>query len=217
MSFELTWMGSGAAAAFVGYVVAGTFALNKVRQRRIEKDVEEEKKEEGFIHILEQSFRNNAVNSLSDVHDIYLGYFHEAKVHGWKHNLVTQLLRRFVVHVSTLSRVQLADEDRSYFLKLIKEAISESEALLEESQQIAPFAGTPDPERGLLTDIALLASAESAGVSSKLRELATVIRGRQETMDGLAEEKGKSLKWAKWGVFGTVFFSALSILITVLR
>ena len=218
MSIELNWLEvGGGAAAFVAYVVVGTVMLNRFRQRRMEREEQEGKHEEEFIQLLEQAMRNDAIAGLDDIHDLYEGHFRQGAVENWQHKHVTALLKRSIVHLSKLPISKIGNAPRANYLRLMKHAAVESDKLFQQAQQLVPFSGVPDPERGLLTDITLLVPKETPGVSEKLRELAASVKGRQDTMSMLAEEKGQSLKWAKWGLFGTVFFSAVSILITVLK
>jgi hypothetical protein len=83
-------------------------------------------------------------------------------------------------------------------------------------QQCVPFSGTPEAERQLLEDILKLAGEDTSRVRPKLDGLAMEIRIRQDTVERLGWESGRSLKLARWGWFGTVAFSILSVILGIL-
>jgi hypothetical protein len=61
-----------------------------------------------------------------------------------------------------------------------------------------------------------LAAEDTRKVDPKLDALAKAIRIRQDTVEQLGRESGRSLKLARWGWLGTAVFSILSIILAIL-
>jgi len=162
---------------------------------------------------LEKALQNGALQDLEDVHNFYLGHFHLPKLTSQSHRDVTRGLR--VLASKIASHGKIPGNMRREQHEAIKALIRDSVALQDMEDRKLPFTAAPSPERGLLSDILELSDKTNDLLPNKLQELSNSIIARQETIDALNDEKGKSLKWAKWGVFGTVFFSAVSIGLTV--
>jgi hypothetical protein len=79
-----------------------------------------------------------------------------------------------------------------------------------------PFSGTPEPERQLLEAVLELATENTRRVVPKLDALAKAIRIRQDAVEQLGKESGRSLRLARWGWLGTAGFSILSIILGIL-
>lgn len=100
---------------------------------------------------------------------------------------------------------------------LIKNFIESSNDRYQKENRKVPFTGASTPERGLLTEVLELTDKSNEFILNKLKDLSNAIVVRQETINDLSDEKGRSLKWAKWGVSGTVIFSAISIALTLFK
>lgn len=211
MSFEIFTV----SVALTAYVAIVTALLNRLRRRKIESRYESERKQKEFVETIKISLSNDAISELDDVHNLYLGHFDEDKINQWTHDEISLFLRKVIVEISKTAKISKNTRDTQ--INLLKSLIAESEDKSDKAAQTIPFSRAPNPERGLLTDMLELTEKENEFVRTKLKELSHAITVRQETMSQLSEEKGKSLKWAKWGVFGTVFFSAVSIALTVFK
>jgi hypothetical protein len=192
-------------------LVIGAYAILMVVLWQIiqHKKKKREKKESEFVSTLVESIRNESINNNLDLNDLYLAFFKDKQVDTPSPHELAQLLRRVKLYFSTekpLDKKSL--EYTNELLVVVKEQEIEERAK-------APFSGVPSPERSLLDDIREVSGAKTEPfIQDKLSELASAIKIRQDTIDKLGEENGRSLKWAKWGVFGTVAFSILSIVIT---
>jgi len=213
MSMNLEYITYG--LAFTAYVAVATGFLNRIRQRRAEREVEEKKNNDEFQKSLLSSITNQAIESISDVNNIYMAHFklHQLSAHGQSE--ITLHLRQALASISSEGRI--SDETRRKRRTLVNQLICESNELYKRENQKVPFTDAPSPERGLLADVLELSDKENDLILSKLTELSNSIVVRQETIDRLSDEKGTSLKWAKWGVFGTVLFSAVSIALTIYK
>lgn len=195
--------------ALAAYAVSGLFVYLWVKYKRIES----KRNENEFVNSTIVAIENDAINSIDDIKDLYFGFFGTpgsglAEIHQ-----LGLLLAKVKLNISSS---KISDPSRrKEFLILVNKILDEEKVLSKEEQDKAPFSGVPSPERSLLEDLREITGArEKQFIQDKLGELATAITIRKETVDKLSEEKGQSLRWAKWGLFGTVFFSLLSIVIT---
>lgn len=180
-----------------------------IRRRRIER----ERKEKEFVDKLVLAIGNDAIKSINDIKDLYYGFFHGGESPLSEIHRIGLLLSKVKLILSSENITE--PNKRTEFLSIVNHLLSEEQALAKAEKAKAPFSGVPSPERPLLEDLREISGAkENQFIQDKLGELASAIKIRQETVEKLSEEKGQSLKWAKWGLFGTVTFSLLSILIT---
>jgi|GEM_PF-5879373 len=201
--------------ALIVYVAVITGLLNRVRQRKADREVEEKKNNDEFQRSLLNSITNQAIESVHDVNNIYMAQFklHQLSAHGQSE--ITLHLRQALSSISSDGRIR--DETRNKRRTLVNQLIFESNEIYKKENQKVPFTDAPSPERGLLTDVLELSDKGNNLILTKLTELSNSIVVRQETIDRLSDERGTSLKWAKWGVFGTVLFSGVSIALTIYK
>ena len=200
LSFETQIIG-----IVTAYAIGGGFLWKLIQKRKLER----ERKDLEFVSHLTTALGKGAVKNFEDISDLYLGFFIKAELDGPSANRIATLLRRAKLNISTSGALQ------ENSLALINDLLLTAKEHEKEQKAKAPFSGVPSPERSLLEDIREISGAKTnAFIQDKLSELATAIKIRQETVDQLGEEKGRSLKWAKWGFVGTVFFSLLSIILT---
>lgn len=192
-----------------GYAVTAYSIWKYVKWRRLER----EKKEKEFVAHLISALQNDALKKFDDVEDLYIGFFKGKETDTLDAHRLSVLLKQVKLSVSSET---IRDESlRSNYLTTINDLLEKGKEREQEQRAKAPFSGVPSPERSLLDDVREVSGAkDNPFIQDKLIELASAIKIRQETVEVLGEEKGRSLKWAKWGLFGTVFFSLLSIGIT---
>jgi hypothetical protein len=101
-------------------------------------------------------------------------------------------------------------------IQVLRELLAVNQRTLEVELQCVPFSGTPEPERQLLEAVLELAAENTRRVGPKLDALAKAIRIRQDAVEQLGKESGRSLRLARWGWLGTAGFSILSIILGIL-
>lgn len=98
-------------------------------------------------------------------------------------------------------------------LALLQDLLAANQRALEVERMCVPFSGTPELERGLLSELLALPMDDKTKLTSKLDALARAIRFRQDALDRLEEEGTRSLKVGRWGWYGVL---ALAILVGIL-
>jgi hypothetical protein len=204
MSTELLITGT-----VIGYAGAAYAAWHFLRKRRLER----ERKDLEFVSQVVSALSNKSIKTFDDISDLYMGFFLGRESDFPNVHRIATLLRRAKLNVSVSKENAAGTNAQS--LELINKLLATAKEHEKEQRAKAPFSGVPSPERSLLEDVREVSGArDNQFIQDKLSELATAIKIRQDTVEKLGEEKGRSLKWAKWGVAGTVFFSLLSIGIT---
>src|SRR4030042_1549501 len=201
-NFEVAYV-SLIVIAYAGAMVVLLVWLKKRRKEREKRDTE-------FVSSLVKAIQNGSIQHLKDVNDLFCAFFKVIRQEYIEADRIGLFLRRTKHTIS----VEMLDpgKQRSALLDIVNSLITKNEEILANERQRLPFSGVPSHERSLLEDILQLSSSEDkAYVREKLENLASAIKIRQETINQLSEEKGRSLKWAKWGVFGTIVFSLISI------
>lgn len=201
--------------AVFAYIVIITVLVLRWKKKKAARDEREKQNNEAFQDALLRGISNGAVEDLDDVNDIYMANFglHQLSAHSQAE--ITLHLRKSLSDNS--KRDQVSDTTRFANKALIKKLIESSNDRYKKENRKVPFTNAPSPERGLLTDVLELTDKSNELILSKLTELSNAIVVRQETINDLSDEKGRSLKWAKWGVAGTVIFSAISIALTLFK
>jgi hypothetical protein len=206
MPSEVYWI----APIIAGYgaVVAGVLLyLRYARRRRRERDAT-------FGSTLRNGVLNGSIRTMHDVEAFYSAFYDSPQLQIRDQEVIGLALRRVLMtpsHPGTPDSKEHIDR----LLPTVRDLIAEHDKQMQEVRRELPFAGTPSPERELLQDVVALAGGDHALIDSKLGELGKAVRIRQETIDRLSDEKGQSLRWAKWGTIGTVVFSLASILLAI--
>ena len=213
MSIDIEVIASGVVLA--AYVAGATLAMNRIRHKRAAREIKEKKNNGEFEKTLISSIQNKAIDSINDVNNIYMAQFRLHQLSAHYHSEITFHLRNALSTIS--SERNLTDQTRNARREIVNKLIDDSNELYKKENQKVPFTDAPSPERGLLTDVLELSDKGNDLILSKLTELSNSIVVRQETISRLSDEKGTSLKWAKWGVFGTVLFSGVSIALTIYK
>ncbi|MFO0894509.1 MAG: hypothetical protein U0574_06080 [Phycisphaerales bacterium] len=194
---------------FIAFAVVGAL-LGGVALWRQQAAQERRRKE--FVAVILRAMTNGALSSLEDLHALARAHF-GTRVQGL-HALedISQQLREAMLIIS--SSIGASSRDLGHLPRL-RELLTENDIRAKQELIRVPFFGTPSPERQLLEDILELTRSDREHVKAKLSDLATAIRVRQETIERLGAESHQSLKWAKWGLAGTVIFSVISIALVI--
>lgn len=201
--------GSAIVGTFIAYVVSFVLWWRAIQRRRRQKA----QQEEAFITALLLAIENKAVESLAHVVDFHRGHFNTSPFSSADRQQLSALLRRAAVRVAT--RQTAASVALAETIEVLRRVLAANEETLKAEELRVPFSGTPSPERELLEDLLELTRGEKEQVRNKLNEIARAIAIRQDTVHRLGEEGRQSLRYAKLGLFGTLFFSLVSIALTI--
>ncbi|PWB73101.1 hypothetical protein C3F09_05710 [candidate division GN15 bacterium] len=173
----------------VVYAYAATRFFKWLRRKR-----DEEKS--AFLEAVSQGLMDDTLHTLQDFANIYKG------VHGlssedfsYRYGLVRQL-RMFLVDL-VMKKTEIKAKDR---IVAVKDVLTRFISEIEESE---PFAGLPNAERTLITDISrMIESGDTHGANQKVKDIAGLIEARQEELALVS----KANKWAiPLAIIGTVF------------
>lgn len=159
------------------------------------------------------AIKNDALNNLKDVEDYYASVFANSLILDDEHYPTLSALLDAKLQLATADYVIT---ERAAWITKLDELISTLNEKHAEKIRKAPFSGIPDPERGLLEDLYEITNAKTDNfVFSKLEELASTITLRRKESEKYIDEKQESLKLAKRGLWATIVFSIVSILLAI--
>lgn len=168
-----------------------------------------------FLKRLLPGVATRAIQDISDVHTAYRIFFGIGTLRASHLDEIADFLRTAMVRIA--SAPQGSSEARSKEnIQVLRELLAVNQRTLEVELQCVRFSGTPEPERRLLEEVLELATTDTRQVGPKLDALAKAIRIRQDAVERLGWESGRSLGLARWGWLGTAGFSILSIILGIL-
>lgn len=165
-----------------------------------------------FVQMVVRGLSNNAFQNIGDLHHAYRVHFGTGPLRA-SH---LQELNEFMQSAMRQIRVappEFPDSRLPESVKHLRELRAANDRALEVERMCAPFSGTPELEREILEDLLELPVEEKTKFTAKLDALAKAVRFRQDTLERLDEEGGRSLKLARWGWYGTL---TLAILVGIL-
>ena len=168
-----------------------------------------------FLKRLLPGVANRAIQDISDVHTAYRRFFGIGALRASHLEEIADFLRTAMARLASAPHGP-SDARSDENIQVLRELFVVNQRTLEVELQCVPFSGTPEPERQLLEEIHELRAEHESGVGLKLEALAKVIRFRQDTVERLGWESGRSLGLARWGWVGTAGFSILSIILGIL-
>lgn len=168
-----------------------------------------------FVKQLLRGLANKAIQDISDVHNSYRAFFGIGALKASHLEEMAEFLRRAMEGIASTPQGP-SDARLHENTRVLSELLGANQRALEVELQCVPFSGTPEPERQLLEDILELTVEDKTKVSAKLDALARTIRIRQDTVERLGRESGRTLRLARWGWFGTMSLSVLSIILGIL-
>ena len=192
----------------LAYVIGVILWIRRLRQHR-EKLAQVRS---AFVETILQCIKNKTLQGLTNLHDLYQAHFGKEMIEPGDFEELSQLIRRAILSLATSTQMSGFRD----VISGLEALLAANEERLRKEKVRLPFSETPLPERQLLEDILELTSADKDLVRSKLTELAKAVKIRQETIEKLANEGHQSVVLARWGVAGTIVFSLVSILISIL-
>lgn len=211
--FLLVFVGGSTLLASAAVVLSAVFLTELSRLERMRRRRDNPRLD--FLKKLLRGVANRSIKDVSDLYKAYRTFFGIAALRASHLEEIADFVRRAMV------RIPLAPHGRSDArehenLQVLRELLAANQRALEVELQCVPFSGTPEAERQLLEDILELTGEDKSRVRPKLDALATAIRIRQDTVERLGWECGRSLRLARWGWFGTVAFSIVSVILGIL-
>jgi len=168
-----------------------------------------------FVKQLLRGLANKAIQDIGDVHNSYRAFFGIGALKASHLEEIAEFLRRAMEGIASVPQGPL-DARLHENTRVLSELLGANQRALEVELQCVPFSGTPEPERQLLEDILGLTVEDKTKVGARLDALARAIRIRQDTVERLGRESDRSLRLARWGWFGTMSLSVLSIILGIL-
>jgi len=168
-----------------------------------------------FLHRLLRGLAKNAIQSISDVHYSYRFFFGIGVLRGTHLEEIAEFLQSAMRQIAS-ARPGSPDDTVDTRITLLRELLAANQRALEVECMFVPFSGTPEPERGFLEELRGLPLEDKSKVTAKLDALAKAIRFRQDAVERLGKESGRSCRLARWGWYGTLALAILSIILGVM-
>ena len=176
-----------------------------VRRRR-------ERPRSDFLKKLLRRLARKRIRGIGDVHNSYRAFFGVDILKGSHLEEVGEFLQQAMAR--TASPAQELPHGRPWLsTHSLRELFVVNQRALEAELMCVPFSGTPDPERRILEKLLGLTVGDKAEAAARLYALAKAIRIRHDAEERLAYERGRSLRWARWGWNGTLVFAVLSAIL----
>jgi len=199
---------AGMATLFSAVFLRELSRLARMRRRRDNPRAD-------FLKRLLPGVASRTIQDIGDVHNAYRMFFGVGTLRASHLEEIADFLRTAMARMT--SAPQGSSETRSQEnIQVLRELLAVNQRTLEVELQCVPFSGTPEPERQLLEAVLELAAENTRRVGPKLDALAKAIRIRQDAVEQLGKESGRSLRLARWGWLGTAGFSILSIILGIL-
>ncbi len=210
---SVVFVGSSILLAGLAVVLSAVFLheLSRLARMRSRRD----NPRSDFLKRLLPGVANGAIKDISDVHNAYRLFFGIGSLRASHLEEIADFLRTAMARIASAPRGSL--EARAHGkTQMLRELLAVNQRTLEVELQCVPFSGTPEPERQYLEEVLGLAAEDIRKIGPKLDALAMVIRLRQDAVEQLGRESGRSLRLARWGWLGTAGFSILSIILGML-
>jgi len=168
-----------------------------------------------FLKRLLPGVANRAIRDIGDVHTAYRTFFGIGTLRASHLEEIADFLRTAMTRLASAPQGS-SEAGSQEHIQVLRDLVAVNQRTLEVERQWVPFSGTPETERQLLEEVLELAAENARKVGPKLDALAKTIRIRQEAVEQLGRESGRSLRLARWGWVGAAGFSILSIFLGLL-
>lgn len=165
-----------------------------------------------FLRKLLRGVSRRAFRDIGDVHHAYRVFFGVGVLRSSHLEEIREFLERAMHRIPSAPEGP-PDGPSQAKLASLRELHAANQRALEVERMCVPFSGTPELERGILGELLELPAEDRTRVTVKLDALARAIRFRQDTLDRLEDESGRSLRVARWGWHAAL---ALAILVGIL-
>ena len=165
-----------------------------------------------FLRKLLRGLSRDAFRQIGAVHQAYRGFFGVGVLRGSHLEEIGAFLEQAIRRIHSAPEGPPAGQAQAT-LALLQELLSANQRALDVERMCVPFSGTPEMERGLLSELLELPPDDRPKLTTKLDALARAIRFRQDALDRLEAESVRSLKVARWGWYVVL---SLGILVGIL-
>lgn len=190
------FVGVSALFAVVAAGLSAVFLLMLTRFERMRRRPPSSRP--AFVRTLLRGLSRNAFPHIGAVHQAYRAFFGVGVLRSSHLEEIGEFLEQAMRRIPSAPEGPPAGPAQAK-LALLRELLGANRRALEVERMCVPFSGTPELERGILTELLELPLEDRAKVRAKLDALARAIRFRQDTLDRLAEESARSLNAARWG------------------
>ena len=168
-----------------------------------------------FLKKLLRGVAKKRIRAIGDVHNSYRAFFGIDILKGSHLEEVGEFLEQAMVR-TPLVTVESPHGTPGARTHSLRELFVSNQRTLEAELMCVPFSGTPEPERRILAELLGMTVGEKTEVEVRLKALAKAIRIRHDAGERLAYERGRTLRWARWGWYGTLIFAVLSAVLGIM-
>ena len=168
-----------------------------------------------FVKKLLRGLARKRIRDLVDVHNAYRAFFGVDILKGSHLEEIAELLEGAMLLAGSTPPGRLRGWSQSSTNTVRELLLANQRALAVELGRV-PFSGTPETERRILKELLGLAVVDNGAAATKMQALARAIRIRQDSVERLSGERGRCLRWAQWGWYGTLAFAVLSAILGVM-
>lgn len=173
------------------------------------------KKEESFRSSILSIIRSENKPSLKLLMELYhdkpeKDYFYSARQ---KRDVL--VLRKIQGDLRRILKDTLHDEDFNNVKDDIIQLIDKSSLEVNKLQEKKPFEDLGEPEKSLMMDLLEELPKEKEMPRQKALQLAEIIKNKYQNIEKLQLDNKKASAWSRLGAFGTMFFGALSLVLSI--
>jgi hypothetical protein len=182
--------------------------IEGVRRRRV-------RPRSDFLEKLLRRLARKRIRHIGDVHNSYRAFFGVDVLRGSHLEEVAEFLQQALFRTASTTQ-ELPNRRPWVRTQSLHQLLVVNQRALEVEMMCVPFSGTPDPERRVLEELLELTEGDKTKAAARLNVLAKAIRIRQDAVERLGQESSRSLRWARWGWYGTLVFAGLSAVLGIM-
>ncbi|MDH3997379.1 MAG: hypothetical protein OET90_00945 [Desulfuromonadales bacterium] len=201
------------------YVTTGAMFFKRAKRRAEEKEFRQKRT---FYNALTEGLKNDTINSLGDLVNIYKGARNLSSEDLTYRSNLSRLLREYLVYLVTekmekpIFAIYSWRHEESKIESVSPEKLAEYKAKITEfindNDKASPYADLPAVERSIVTDISTYSQSDNKeSVLRKLNELASTIQAREDSIKRIQSTNKWSVPLAIVGLILTAVFGVLSV------
>jgi len=199
--------------AAVAVALSAVFLAELARFERVRR--RQARPRADFLRKLLRGLAKQRIQTIGDVHNSYRSFFGVDVLRGSHLEEVAEFLEG-AIRRSVSTPQGVPQEGPHLRTQSLRELLVVNQRALDVELMCVPFSGTPEPERRILEKLLELTVEDNSKATVTLNALARAIRIRQDTVERMSQESGRSLRWARWGWYGTLAFAILSAVLGIM-